>query len=54
VKAWKTGIMWNKEGNIHGERYGKTSKTEGQGKETEETRKKSEEEGETGVQQQLH
>jgi hypothetical protein len=29
VKARKTGIMWNKGGNIHGERYGNTGKTEG-------------------------
>jgi hypothetical protein len=52
VKAWEIGIMWNKEGNIHGERYGNTGKTEGQGR-NQRKEGKSEGEGETGFQQQI-
>jgi hypothetical protein len=52
VKAWEIGIMWNKGGNIHGERCGNTGKTEGQGM-NQRNERKFQEEGETGVQQQL-
>jgi hypothetical protein len=50
MKAQKIGIMWNKDRNMHGERYGNSGKTEGRKQRKE---RKSEEEGETGVQQQL-